>query len=675
MAKLLSICLGATVATISMTATMAQAKDISLQDIVQLQRVTSAITTNDGAYTAYTRVRPRTAYEDDDGPAYSELFVITPDGEHVPFITGDVRVSQIRFSYDEKFIHFVTNRDDDKHNTLYRIPLRGGESWRLYAHDTPVNSYSLSDTQPTVVFTTREAGPEKQQELARKGFRARVFEEEMRLGQVFVHPMAEDEDEARHIPVDAHVLSATMRPGHEQVLLRTAPTPFVDDDLMLSQYAIYDFSGSQVVALDTEGKLGAARFSADGSQLAVLGAEDQHDPAVGRILLANLRNGSTRDLLPGYLGHVRDMLWQDNQHLIILGEVGTETELLRYNVRSNEYTTLLEPGQIIVQNLISFDTNGHLTLLAHSPAHPTEVYRLTSRSLERLTDSNPWLADVEQPRQETIRHTARDGVELEGVLVYPLGYQEGQRVPVIIDVHGGPEAHVRNGWNDRYSSPTWYSAAQGFATFFPNYRGSTGRGVEFSKLGQNDYAGKEFDDIVDAKEHLVDIGLADPERVGITGGSYGGYASAWGATKQTEHFAAAVMFVGISNNLSKFGTTDIPNEMHLVHARSYPWDKWQWYLERSPIYWAEQARTPILIMHGEEDTRVHPSQSMELYRYLKVHGNVPVRLVLYPGEGHGNTRVGSQLDYAMRLMRWMNFYLVEQNEGIPDHELPHADAL
>ena len=135
------------------------------------------------------------------------------------------------------------------------------------------------------------------------------------------------------------------------------------------------------------------------------------------------------------------------------------------------------------------------------------------------------------------------------------------------------------------------------------------------------------------------------------------------------------MFVGISNNLSKFGTTDIPNEMHLVHARSYPWDKWQWYLERSPIYWAEQARTPILIMHGEEDTRVHPSQSMELYRYLKVHGNVPVRLVLYPGEGHGNSRAASQLDYAYRMERWMKWYLIDQKEGQPPHELDFAERL
>lgn len=671
MTRLLSLCLSAAL----LSATAVQANDISLQQTVEIKRIGQAITTSDGNYTAYTQIRPRTAYTEDDGAAYVELFVTGPDGESIPYITGDVRVSQISFSSDEQYIHFLTSRGDDKHTSLYRIPLRGGEASRVFTHTTAINGYSLSSEGNYSVFTAREKGPEKTEELAKKGFRAEVYEEEMRLGQAFVYPLNEADTEARQLSLDEHILSATMRPAHEEVLLHVSSTPFIDDSMMFSSYLLVDLEGNEIVRLQTEGKLGSAAFSSDGSQLAVLGAEDKHDPAVGRLLYANLENGSVQDLLPGYEGHIRDITWEDNQHLLAIGEVGTETEIIRFDVRNREYTTLLSAGEVIAQSLVNFDAKDKLTLLANSPAHPTELYTLNDGNLMRVTDSNPWLNDVTRPRQETIRYAARDGLELEGVMVYPVGYEEGQQVPLIINVHGGPEAHIRNGWNDRYSSPTWHHAQQGFATFFPNYRGSTGRGVEFSKLGQNDYAGKEFDDIVDAKEHLVEMGLADANRVGITGGSYGGFASAWGATKQTEHFAAAVMFVGISNNLSKFGTTDIPNEMHLVHARSYPWDKWQWYLERSPIYWAEQARTPILIMHGKEDTRVHASQSMELYRYLKVHGNVPVRLVLYPGEGHGNSRVGSQLDYALRLTRWMNFYLVEQNEGIPEHELPHAENL
>ena len=174
---------------------------------------------------------------------------------------------------------------------------------------------------------------------------------------------------------------------------------------------------------------------------------------------------------------------------------------------------------------------------------------------------------------------------------------------------------------------------------------------------------------MDAVEHFVRTGLADRDKVGITGGSYGGFASAWAATKLTEHFAASVMFVGISDHVSKAGTTDIPNEMFLVHSRRWPWEHWDWFRETSPLYWVEQARTPILILHGEKDTRVHPSQSLALYRYLKLIGKTPARLVLYPDEGHGNRRAASRLDYSLRLVRWMDHYLKGPGGDPPPYEL------
>lgn len=650
-------------------------RDITLEETITVQRVSQAVTSSDGELTAFTRIRPRTPYQDDDGPAYVELFVVNAAGEKTPFITGDLRIGQIAFSHDDKHLYYLAQRGSDRHTSLYRIPVTGGESTRVYQHDVAMGSFSLSSDGNYVAFLAREKGPEKAEELARKGFRAQVYEETIRKTQVWLLSLTDTDAKAQVIERDDHVHSVQFRPEHAQLLLRVAPTPLVDDDLMLSQYVIIDTEGSNVVSIQSEGKLGRAAFAPNGQQLAFIGAEDKHDPKEGRLYLADLSNGAIRDIAPGFPGHVNDVIWMSNEDVLWLADINVETDLRKTNIRTQQTSTVVPAERKIFTRVVFAHESGLLTTIAHHASHPTEVVQWRGEELVRLTDSNPWLNDVRQPRQTVVQHEARDGLLLEGILVYPHDYTPGERVPVIMSIHGGPEAHVRNGWNNSYSNPIWYAAQQGFATFFPNYRGSTGRGVTFSKLGQNDYAGKEFDDIVDAKEHLVAIGLADPDRVGITGGSYGGYASAWGATKQTEHFAASVMFVGISNNLSKFGTTDIPNEMYLVHARSYPWDKWQWYLERSPIYWAEQARTPILIMHGAEDTRVHPSQSMELYRYLKVHGNVPVRLVLYPGEGHGNQRAASQLDYAMRLMQWMNYYLIEEGDDIPPYELPHAERL
>ena len=167
----------------------------------------------------------------------------------------------------------------------------------------------------------------------------------------------------------------------------------------------------------------------------------------------------------------------------------------------------------------------------------------------------------------------------------------------------------------------------------------------------------KFDDIVDGVDHIIANYPVDENKVGVTGGSYGGYATGWMATRYTDRFAAGVMFVGISDNISKWGTTDIPEELYLVHARKRIWEDYQFFLERSPIYYADQTKTPLLIMAGEDDTRVDPSQSVELYRHIRTRTETPARLVLYPGEGHGNRNASARLDYSLRMLGWFNKYL------------------
>jgi dipeptidyl aminopeptidase/acylaminoacyl peptidase len=174
-------------------------------------------------------------------------------------------------------------------------------------------------------------------------------------------------------------------------------------------------------------------------------------------------------------------------------------------------------------------------------------------------------------------------------------------------------------------------------------------------------------------DHLVQSGLVDRSKVGVTGGSYGGYATAWCATRYSDRFAAGVMFVGISDLVSKAGTTDIPNEELLVHARRWPWEDWKLMLERSPIYYLDKARTPLLILDGKDDPRVHPSQSLVFYRYLKARGQAPVRLVLYPGEGHGNRLAAHRLDYNLRMMQWMEHYLKGPGGAPPPYEIEYEE--
>ncbi|RRS09272.1 S9 family peptidase [Pseudoalteromonas sp. J010] len=652
---------------------------INIEDIPKIQSVSSTSVSPNGELVAFTRSVPRELYVDKNGTNYNELYVVDDEGVERPFITGKVSISSISWSADGQFIYFLTKKKEDKQRALYRIAVNGGEAQKVLAlKGRGISSYNLSPDGKKVAVLAMPAAEKSEKELKKLGFMAEVYELGLKNKQLHIIDLTTSEKPLTPaaLNIEGYVSEINWADDASKLLVKTQPTALIDDKYMKSQWHVLDAKTQKITtSFKTEGKLGTAEFSHDGKYIAILGAEDKHDPATGRLYLADAQSGKVEEWIPNFMGHIGDFEWSNRKNqLTFIANVGAESFVGQIKVGSKKYKKLIKEGKFIASNLSISDSDKTIALRANTAKHPNEVFMIRSSKATRLSNSNPWLDNKRFAKQEAINFKARDGVEIGGVLIYPLDYQEGTRYPLIMSVHGGPESHDKNGWLTSYSDPGQMGAARGYAVFYPNYRGSTGKGVDYSKLGQGDYAGKEFDDLVDMKEYLVNTGLVDTKRVGITGGSYGGYASAWGATKLTEHFAASVMFVGVTNQLSKFGTTDISNEMYLVHARSYPWDKWQWYLERSPIYWSGQSKTPLLIMHGKDDPRVHPAQSMELYRYMKVQGK-DVRLVYYPGEGHGNRKVAAQYDYSLRLMRWMDNYLIEGKKDMPDYEIDHAAKL
>jgi len=304
----------------------------------------------------------------------------------------------------------------------------------------------------------------------------------------------------------------------------------------------------------------------------------------------------------------------------------------------------------------SFSAQGRLALVAHSPTHPPEVFVLDEMNLRRLTTTNPQLSGVSLGAQEVVRWKAKDGWTIEGVLVKPVGFRSGVRYPLVVQPHGGPEAADPNGWNGSYSRWGQMLAGAGFLTFYPNYRGSIGRGVAFSKADHKDLMGAEFQDILDGIDHLVSIGVADPNRVGIGGGSYGGYTSAWATTYASDRFKAAIPWMGISNWISMTGTSDIFLENSTVHWALVMYENYEKYWERSPLKYIDRAKTPTLIIHGAADPRVPPGQSLELYTALKWKG-VPVEYVTYPREGHGVAERAHQEDFMKRVLAFFQTHL------------------
>ena len=635
----------------------ATAQGLTPMQEAMLQSVSNTTVDADGEYIAFTRTQPVDPREENAAPA-SHLFVLdTSTGEEEALYT-DGSVGNITFRPEHGTLTFLTARNGDTGRALYEMDPATGDMEQLYAFERSMIAYDWAPDGNRIVFSTPEALDIPEPELP---YAPNLYEENRPNRVAYTVDVTADA-EAQPLNMEGTVYMMNWSPSGEQLAVTVAPTPEVDDYYMAQSVVIVDPASGNVVAdIDNAGKIGQITWSPDGSHLALRAGHNLHDPTDGRIMVVDAEDGATpENIFPEFEGKFEQIAWTGDDTIHFLASESVETSFGTIAPDGTDFTRLVELGGPILTSFAP-TADGEVAFTAHTPAHPPEVYWLGSDAdtPERMTTSNPELADVAMGEQRVVSYTAADGqFDIDGMLILPVDYQPGTQVPVITVVHGGPEAHYSNGWLTRYSAPGQMGAAQGFAVFYPNYRGSTGRGIDFAYSSQADLAGREFDDIVDGVDFLIDEGIADPDRVGVTGGSYGGYATAWMSTYYTERFAAGVMNVGISNNLSKWGTSDIPEELFLVHARNRIWNSWMDMLKRSPVYHAGQANTPLLIAHGEEDTRVHPAQSMELYRHIKVRRpDVPLRMVTYPNEGHGYGRSTAQLDYTLRMMRWFDTYL------------------
>ncbi|MCX6024182.1 MAG: prolyl oligopeptidase family serine peptidase, partial [Chloroflexi bacterium] len=287
---------------------------------------------------------------------------------------------------------------------------------------------------------------------------------------------------------------------------------------------------------------------------------------------------------------------------------------------------------------------------------------------QRLTDLNPQIAEWGMGRAEVVRWRSDDGREIEGIYVAPEAAQAGGAAPpLLVGIHGGPQGVTRRSFwlwgNPRYPFPFRLFAGLGYALLLPNPRGSGCYEPEFARANVGDWGGGDQRDIMTGVDHLIAAGLADPERLGVMGWSYGGFMTAW-IVSQTGRFLAASVGAGPVNHVSMYGQTDIPRFVNYYFDGDH-WDTPEAaaaYLRRSPVAFAGNITTPVLIHHGEKDERVPLPQGYELYRALRVRG-VPVEMVVYPGAGHGLTDPRHQRYAMQRSLAWFTERIPVAQDG------------
>jgi dipeptidyl aminopeptidase/acylaminoacyl peptidase len=584
-------------------------------------------------------------------------------GEHVPLFDTALNVSSPRWSPDGNLIGFLRG-EQDAGRQVWAIPSAGGSMIQLTDAPGGVSAFRWQPGENGIAYLSAAPMTDKEKELKERGYGFIFYEENLKKTSLFLVQFDDQWKPVRTTQLTEGVNTWDFEFNRQgtRIAATISPENLIDQRYMFRKiYLIDPESGVRVQVSKNEGKLGNYSFSPDGSQLVYAAALNINDHAVSQAFVVDLPDGPVTNLTPeGFRGHVSWVGWKDNKQVLCYSEEGVYPKLSLVPAKGGERKVILDAAE----NGIIFDTPEytddfkHFVFTGSTPDDMSNLYTWDGKGdLQRCSDLNPSLKEKDLGRQEVVRYNARDGQEIEGLLIHPLDYRPGQKYPLIVYVHGGPESHYSNGWLSRYSTPGQVMAGKGYLILYPNYRASTGYGVDFGMEGFMDPAGTEFDDIADGIDWAVMEKGADRDRVGLAGGSYGGYASGWFATYYTRYVKAVCMFVGISDNISRRGTCDIPYEELFVHSGKPLEEMWEEDLERSPIYWAHQSKTATLIYGGAADTRVHPSQSIELYRRMKMNSHPAVRLVQYPGEGHGNRKQVGQIDVLYRQISWLDWYV------------------
>lgn len=642
--------------------TLAQDKVFQPQDVFRIKSVDEVALSPDANYTAFSLIVPR-PFDDEPGSNYNELYLFDySNSQVVPLLTGKVNVDDVSWTSDSKFVSCTVKLNDDEKSQVYKISIDGKDTLRITDSETSVIDYRWHPSANKLAYIAEES-IEKPEHIE-IGFDQEIFEENIPGRNLYLLDV--ETANMEKLNKEGAVFDFEWSPDGSQIIAAIAPRNLVDDSYMFKRlYTINLETKAADLLINNPGKLGNFAVSPDGKNLVFISAADTNDAVAGSMFICSIPNNKDffelRNYSKNFIGSVTDVDWLNNSTVLFNSEVGVYTTLRSQDIDEEESTLLIEEESPI---FTSFSFSGDKIAFAGDlPEHPEELYTYNLRNdvLKRETNHNLWLKDYKLAKQVKIEWEAEDGLMIEGLLFYPLNYIDGETYPMITYVHGGPESTNHFGWNTSYSRWGQSAAARDFFVFMPNYRAGSGRGYEFTMMGFADAGGQEFQDVLDGIDYLVNEGLVDREKVGIGGGSYGGYFSAWGASKHTEHFAAAVSFVGIGNQLVKRNTTDIPWESYLVHWGYWVNENPMEVYDRSPVRYAENMNTPLLILHGTKDPRVHPSQSLEMYRAFKLRGKAPVRLVWYPGEGHGNRKNTLRLDYLLRTLNWFEYYLKEDN--------------
>jgi len=421
--------------------------------------------------------------------------------------------------------------------------------------------------------------------------------------------------------------------------------------------AVVDLNGGGVrVLAERAGMDGFPQWSPDGRHIAFITTERHDWVTVSHIYRIELDSGRTEKLTPDFDEKIKDFSWADaGRRILFIAGRGVSTQLFSLDVATHQVKALTDGN--LVRGALSVSANGSaLAFVEQGPAAALELYATTLHPFRptRLTRANPQAEDWPRIETEVIRWESFDGMEIEGIVHKPVGFEEGRRYPLLVLPHGGPHGVMTNGF---VAGEDRVFAQRGWLLFRPNFRGSGNYGEKFLRANLASWGIGDYQDVMTGVDWLIEKGWVDPKRMAMSGASYGGYMTSW-TISQTNRFRAAVIGAPITDVPSFIRTTDVPERFEDYLGRDP-----SAYARSSPMHFAGNLSTPALIWHGAEDIRVPLMQGRYLYTALLKNG-VPAEFLIYHGEAHGLRDSRHVRDLLDRKIEWLERWTL--NHGQPE---------
>ena len=603
----------------------------------------------------------------------------TDGGKHRQFTSGEGSDTHPRWSPDGKRVYFNSNRltAGEKENSktrLWSMPLEGGEARLLVEAEHDIRGFQLSPDGSKILLQSRieedtETPEETDPEILWISKLRYKYDGESYFPYTRVHLFTVSSKGGTPVQITSgpYDVSASSWSSDGTEVAFVANMEESDLTRLKDIYIIKAEGGEPRKVTDGKSIISTVSWSPDGGLLAYAGRIPPDPVAIGYgntdIWVIPPDGGEARNLTSDFDRTVEayrsSLLWSsDSGEIYFRASNNGTTQIYKVTVQDGKVKPVTE-GKITVSSFSSSGDGPLLALCASNALWPNEVWIRDEEGTRRLTsvhDKTMATWDVSPP--EEFWFTASDGVKVQGWIVKPNGYKEGERYPLVLEIHGGP--HSAYGFKlDSAEHEFQLLARNGYVVVYTNPRDSIGYGEEFAGIVEGNWGGRDFQDLMEAVDHVLEnYGYVDPERLGVAGGSFGGFMTNWTVT-HTKRFKAAVTMRSVASWYSQVALSDMGWGRIGVGSGLDPWDIPEQYLDRSPLTYIKEIETPLLIIHSENDYRCPMPEGEKLFVALK-RLRKEVEFVRFYKEPHGLSRIGKPSHRTARLrhiLRWFDKYL------------------